>query len=508
MSSHALPIYRRLAVQLGFVVALSTALVFGATGWLLVVHERDTLTRELTLRILAETRSLSLAASAPLLRTDPELGLHPLILKALEDNPDLVDLVVLDEGGLIQGHRELQQVDQAWEATRGRELLELPSSEAGEAWMQEGEIVISQPINHLDQRIGTMIARASRRGIEALVRSSVRKMAIIAAAGSLVAMLLTLLLLTRKLSPLGILRDGMEKIGDGRLDTRIVVRQHNELGLLARLLNKMAGDLSEAQGELIQKERLDRELEIAGDLQSMLLPRHVASSQAYVMAAHYTPAREVSGDYYDTIPLSDGSVGLVAADVSGKGVPGLVVMAMLRVVLRGLTAPGRAPRDVLCEAQSMMEGTMGKGMFVTCMYGVLNPNTNRLTYASAGHCPPVLFDAGGVRMLEAGGKAIGMFKTPVFANSVKQYEIELDPGQSVLWYTDGLQEAMDSEGEQLGMDAVLKCLHDSRSEDTETVLERLVNRVEEHRAGALPTDDLTLLLLRRQVARTREVQPV
>ena len=487
--------HQRLGVQLGVTVAIVTGLAFAFTVTTVVRRARETLTRELTLRLLAKSRSLSLGAAAPLLRHDPELGLHALIRSALAETPDLVDLVILDANGRVQGHRDLLRVGTRLPPPPERRALAIPGLAGESVWLEGPHLVIESPIRHVDRNVGTLVLRASRDEIESTVWQA---QAYLVSVGGL-ATLLTLLAVTGvvhlNLRPLGPLRRGVQRLGAGDLGTRVRVRSRNELGLFANLINSMAENLEKAQTDLVQKERLDRELEIARQLQSMLLPRVVQPAPGYELEAHYTPALEVSGDYYDVFALDEQHLALATADVSGKGIPGLVVMAMLRTTLRGLATPGRDPVDVLLAASRMLHHSMGRGMFVTCLYGVLDTRLHSFTYASAGQCPPAVFGRGGARYLPARGKPMGIFDEARFQESLQRHELSFAPGDGLLLYTDGLLETMNARGEQLGSPAVLQLLEGCSS--THAVVERLRRRVEAHRGAEPLSDDLTLLALQR-----------
>jgi len=490
--------HQRLSVQLSAAVALVTGLAFAFTVWFVASQERQTLTHELTLRLLSESRSLSLAASGPLLRHDPELGLHPLILKALEENADLSNLIVLDSRNVIQGHRDILRVGTTFELTQNGVALDIPLQPEEEAWVDlKGSVVLQQPIYHLDRRIGSLLLWASREGIERTVHAAQKRLILIAGSCTLLAILSVLALVNLNLAPLVSLRRGVQRLGDGDLTARVPVHARNELGMFAELVNSMASGLQKAQSKLIQKERLDHELRIARELQHMLLPRDIQSAAGYDIRSHYTPALEVSGDYYDVFPLSRSHLALVAADVSGKGVPGLVVMAMLRTGLRSLASASRKPEETLVLASRLLHGHMGRGMFVTVLYGVLDARTHQFSYVSAGHCPPLHFGSFGARYLPAGGKAVGMFPEQIFMASLKPRTLQLQPGDGLLLYTDGLIEAMNAHGEQLGGDAVRQALEGLAATPQAPVNDALLGLVDTHRNGHTLSDDLTLLSFRR-----------
>ncbi len=500
MRTTKLRFYRRLSFRLACVAAITSAVGLAAVSTVLVRQERDTLTEQLMLRTLAETRNLALAASAPLLRHDPELGLHPLILRALDELKDLEDLVIADSRGRIVGHSDLLRVGEELPTPRG-EVIQLEQLRDHETAVQNADrIILRVPVEHLDEEVGALIATVSRRGIESAVRAAMWKTVIISAAGVLAVTLLIVFLVTRALSPMAELRNAVQRIGSGDLSTRAAVSTGNELGMLADLINDMAGGLSRAQAELIQKERMDHELQIAHDLQTMLLPERIPSPKGYGLAAYYQAALEVSGDYYDIIPLDSDHLAILVADVSGKGVPGLVIMAMLRTVARQLALAGENPKQLLIAAHEILGESIPRGTFITCLCGILDTATHRFDYANAGHCPPVIF--GGSRpprFLEPGGKALGMFPSQVLSDSLELRRLRIEAGQGLLIFSDGLTEAMNRERSQLGEQAVLRALEGVAEADPHFVLDTLRRLVATHQNGAAPADDLTLFACVRSV---------
>lgn len=505
-----LPIHRRLGVQMGFTIAIVTIVNFVAGSWFVVTRERDTLTRELTRRLVAEAQSLAAAVSGQLLRHDPELELHPLVLRALESTSDWVDLVVVNADGVVVGHRDLLRVGSRFEHPAGlRALPPAPGVDAGATVGLDGpDIVILHPVRHLDREVGRLVVRASRAGIETTLAASQRRLVAVGIVGAVLGTLAGLALVGWHLRPLGDLHRGVMLLGSGDLEARVAVRSRTELGGFGELINSMAAGLESAQKRLIHKERLDRELEIAADLQTILLPSRVTVGEGYAIRTHYESALEVSGDYYDVIPLGADHCAVVAADVSGKGVPGLVVMSMLRTVLHALTRPGQDLAEVLAHAETVLRGSMRRGMFVTCVYGVLDVRRHAFRYVSAGHCPPARFGASGAEWLPAGGKPLGLFPSPLFRKSLVEREVKLAPGDGLVLYTDGLPEALDPNGRTVGYEAVLETLRSARNDDADGVLRRLLGTCATHRRGRAQSDDVTLLVLRREPVAVRHPQVV
>ncbi len=318
MSPARIAVHRRLGVQMGFAVAVVVAVTFALVSGFVVRRERETLTREFTLRLLAETRSLTVAMSGPLLRHDPELDLHPLVLKSLQEMPDLTDLIVVDSQGLIQGHRALLRVGSPYGDVAAGTPIAVPTAQEGEVARVVGdEIVIEHPIRHLGQPVGRLIAHVSRASVERAVRDSRRQLAVLGVVATSLAILTVLGMVSVGLRPLGELRRAVLRLGAGDLGARVQVRTRNELELFGELLNNMAAGLQRAQTELLHKKRLEHELEIAHELQSILLPQQRLQVAGYDVESRYVSALEVGGDYYDVIPL-----GLPAGLGAGPGAGG------------------------------------------------------------------------------------------------------------------------------------------------------------------------------------------
>jgi PAS domain S-box-containing protein len=196
--------------------------------------------------------------------------------------------------------------------------------------------------------------------------------------------------------------------------------------------------MAKQQEEAQERQRIEQELRVARLIQQTLLPKSVPELEGYQIAAYYQPAREVGGDFYDSLELPDGRLGLVVGDVSGKGVPAAIVMAATRTMLRAAYRLG-SPGEILEQANNILCPEIPPNMFVTCLIALLDTRTGRLHYANAGHDLPYLRHANGVSELRATGMPLGLMPSM----SYEQKEITLEPGDSVLLYSDGLVEAHD-----------------------------------------------------------------
>lgn len=250
---------------------------------------------------------------------------------------------------------------------------------------------------------------------------------------------------------------------------------------------------------------LDDEMRKVGDIQRRLLPptQRIAG---YEVAVHYATSTRAGGDYYDFFPLPDARLGVLIADVSGHGTPAAVVMAMMRVLMHSDSAPLDPPERVLTELNRSLSRNILQGQFVTACYATIEEGTGRIEYACAGHNPPLLLrgDRGVVgEMSDGGGLPLGIEPAATYRRGIAR----LAPGDTVLFYTDGLTEAMDREGHMLGVERVVDLLAARRGADTRALRDALVDEVARHGGGGPLADDMTLVVIQRDQAASAEIPP-
>ena len=243
-----------------------------------------------------------------------------------------------------------------------------------------------------------------------------------------------------------------------------------------------------------ERERIEQELIVARDIQHTSLPKQVPKLEGWQIAPYYQPAREVGGDFYDFHLLSEGRLGVVVGDATGKGVPAALVMSttlgMLQLAARALDFP--SPGEVLKQVNETLLARIPSNMFVTCFYAILDPESGTLSYANAGHDLPYLWHSGECEELRARGMPLGLMP----GMGYEEKETVLQGGDSALLYTDGLVEAHDPEGEMFGfprLQALVSELAEEESSLGEALLEELYSFVGE---GWEQEDDITLLTLR------------
>lgn len=245
----------------------------------------------------------------------------------------------------------------------------------------------------------------------------------------------------------------------------------------------------------VEKGRLDRELQLARNVQTSLLPHKPPSVPGWDFAARWTPAREVAGDFYDFLQISPDCLGLIIADVSDKGMPAALYMALTRSLVRASTRYTATPAEAIAQANQLICGDSAYGMFVTLFFARLNCTTGELTYVNAGHNPPLLFSqsTGAILRLTRTGIALGVVDDAEY----EQRSIRISPGDSILFYTDGLTEAHGSDGEDFGETRLTDLFHKGQALPADTLITALLSAIETYAQTTAPADDMTVFVVKR-----------
>jgi PAS domain S-box-containing protein len=260
---------------------------------------------------------------------------------------------------------------------------------------------------------------------------------------------------------------------------------------VAERTEQLKSAMAKQQEVAQQRERIEQELRVARLIQHTLLPKSLPQLEGHQMAVYYQPAREVGGDFYDFLRLPDGRLGLIVGDVSGKGVPAAIVMAITRTMLRAAYHLG-SPGEILKQVNDNLFPDIPPNMFVTCLAALLDSRTGRLQYANAGHDLPYVRHSAGVSELRATGMPLGLMPDM----SYEEKEITLQPGESILLYSDGLVEAHSPQREMFGFPRMQRYVgaHPEGAALIDSLLAEL-----EHFTGEEweQEDDITLLTLQR-----------
>ena len=294
---------------------------------------------------------------------------------------------------------------------------------------------------------------------------------------------------------------GTERLRLGDLGHRIPIRSRDQLGELAESFNAMSANIETLLEQAAEKRRLEEELRIAREIQMSLLPRHAAPMAGLAMAALCVPAREVGGDYYDFFVLGPRRLGMLVADVAGKGTYAALYMAELKGLMLSLSQIHESPRHLLIEVNRIIAANLDSRSFITMTYAVFDLERQTLTYARAGHTPLVHRTAApppAARLVAPSGMVVGLQLDGLehrFAELLEEVTVPLVDGDVFLLYTDGLSEAMNADGDLFSEERLRVLVEEHGGLGSDGLRERIVRDVEAHVAAADPHDDMTLIVV-------------
>jgi phosphoserine phosphatase RsbU/P len=293
-----------------------------------------------------------------------------------------------------------------------------------------------------------------------------------------------------------------QRIRAGDLSHRISMPASDQLSSLGEAFDDMAESLQRLLRESQEKTRLERDIQIAREIQEQLFPGEAPKVPGLELYGTCRPARGVSGDYYDFLPMGTGRVGMVLGDVSGKGVSAALIMAAIQSLIRTrlytASSDGKPDSENLSTArffdvlnQQMFENTPEE-KYATCFYALYDSRRRQLVYTNAGHPAPILFQDGEIVRLDVGGTPLGL----ISPTSYREANVSFKPGDTLIAFTDGFTESENSFEEQFGDDRLLEVVQRARGNSLSTLAEEVYRSIEEWVGGGDPQDDMTLIVAR------------
>lgn len=295
------------------------------------------------------------------------------------------------------------------------------------------------------------------------------------------------------------LSDAAVRVGKGDFSVRVAESDQDQLGVLASSFNEMTRDLEVLRQQEKQRAVLERDIALGHEVQQYLYPRAAPQLSAATLSGVTKPARIVSGDLYDFLPFGNSEVGLLCADVSGKGVSAALMMAHLQALAHGRLLPvdeangHLAPTTFVAALNRDLRGRFGNNRYATMFYGEFDCRSKILRYVNAGHLPPILIStAGEAAKLTGGDLPVGLFPEINY----QELRVTLSSGCAVVVYTDGVTDALNSQGEEFGEERLLSCCGSlPNGANANTMCDLLSSKVSEWSAGVEQFDDITILVL-------------
>jgi len=438
-----------------------------------------------------------------------QTNLNAELSKMLATNRDMAYVRLVDATGDIRASGKIDEVFQPYTPRAGKVLRDegkfvWTRDRLGDRYVRDISSAVTvqgSDGNSLD--IGRLHLGVYEDGVEASVEDTRLQTSLLLLAIFGVGMLLIIGLVQVFVKPIQMLTDGVRAIGDGNLDGKLDVSGPAEIGAIAGVFNEITEKFKKARDSVLEQEKMQKEIEVAKQIQQSLLPRKRPEISGYDIAPLYQAAAEVGGDYYDFVQVDDDTIGVVVADVSGKGVPGSLVMTMIRTALRMEARGNRNASDVMAKMNAFVTDDMKKGMFVTMFYVILDSKNRIISYASAGHNPMILYrhETKETFFLNPRGFPVGISlpDETLFRRSISLEKVRLKKDDMLVIYTDGVTEAMNDRREQYGEDRLIQMVREHGYLPPTDFIEKLDYDIKAFTGDYPQSDDITVVAVKEKL---------
>lgn len=466
-------------------------------------HERASLKEKFIKYNIELIKSIAGSSSDRIIKGN-YLGLIKLLNEIKNNNENIDEIFILDLNKRIIAHNNPEYLYKKFE--RPSEILEMNNLKGINVLkLKKGkhyEYEINGPIKFSEKLIGEIHLIISKENIENVMSSKKINIIIATILVLLICVIGIYLLMEMIIKPLEILRQGVIAIGEGRLEHRIEIEGEDEFSQIAKAFNEMALKFKGVQQSLLEQEKLQREIQVAKEIQHTLLPKHIPKAEGFDIASLYRSAKEVGGDYYDILNVGKNLIGVIVADVSGKGVPGSLVMTITRTAVRLISYENKSAKNVLVKVNNFIKEDMKKGMFVTAFYLVLDSFTRTINFASAGHDPLILYRAkeNKVYYVKPKGFPLGISlpDDDLFRKVMVEERIKLEKDDMLIVYTDGVTEAMNGKREQFSEKRFVDFIKTNGKLLPVEFIEKLDNEIKEFTQGYPQNDDITVVAIKEK----------
>jgi anti-anti-sigma factor len=438
--------------------------------------------------------------------------LTAFVTQLLEGSSEVAYVRVVDNGGTILASGDIDEIFTAYAAPDGDVLMQEENDVTWTELTLNDEPVrdITYPVRVRNPGIGgvsTVVGSVHLGVYERRLADRIRDPRLFTSLVIVVIFVVGLLFIASLVKvfvrPIQILTDGVRAIGRGSLDGKISTEGPAEIGAIAAVFNEISEKFKKAQESVLEKEKLQKEIEVAKQIQQALLPKKHPDVAGYDIAPYYQAAREVGGDYYDFVMVDQDTLGVVVADVSGKGVPGSLVMTMIRTALRMEARGNKNASDVMSKMNDFVTDDMKKGMFVTMFYVILDSKNRIVSYASAGHNPMILYrhENKDIFFLNPKGFPVGISlpDETLFRRSIGLEKIKLKKDDMLIIYTDGVTEAMNQKREQYGEERLTRMVKTHGHMHPKAFIDILEKDIKQFTGGNAQNDDITVVAVKEKL---------
>jgi len=359
------------------------------------------------------------------------------------------------------------------------------------------------PVELRDRVVGYAYFGLQQKPLTADISRARKNLFLISFLGLIIGFVAVFVLSNYFVKPIQKLTEGVMRIGEGNLDQTLPVEGADEFSEIARAFNEMTTKFKKAQETVVEQERMQKEMQVAQEIQHALLPHRFPDIEGYDISTVYRAAKDVGGDYFDFVQIGEDTLGIIVADVSGKGVPGSLVMTMIRTALRLEARDNYLPTDILARVNKFVTDDVKRGMFITIFLITLDSSKRTISYASAGHNPMILYrkESDACYFLNTRGLPLGIAlpEGVSFEDSLEYDRVKLKKDDMLVIYTDGITEAMNKAGLQFGNDRLMEFIKTNSELSPNEFTKKLDAELHRFTGGAPQNDDITLVVIKEKM---------
>lgn len=501
------PLLRRLftlRAKFSFFTFLIVSLIIAATFYFVDVRTKAEVRGHLEEMVLALGSTIADQAAGYHINSRSDVEFDELIVSYTRANPTLRLVVLTDSTDLIRAH--------SGDISNIRKPYRPPDE------VNPGKIGVHQSFTSGDMRLyylpleiragpryfGRVHTVYSAGPVEEKL-AEVRKRILLFTALLLVIGILGIYLLSNYfVKPIAKITHRVRRFTSGDLETELPLEGADEFFEISRALNDMMTRLSKDRRNIVEREKMAKEIEVASQIQKTLLPAQLPQIAGLQLDTYYRAASVVGGDLYDVFEIAPGRFCLVVADVSGKGVPASLVMSMLRTVIQIHAVGACSAKETLLAVNEYLQANIPRGMFITVLLAIYDSSNHRLNFVSAGHNPMVYYRCrtSKLQTLNPTGMPLGVPTTLErgFAEGLEEVTLDLDENDLFFMYTDGITEATDREGKQYGLTRLVEFLRGKLEAneriDLPTLVGGIVEEIDSFAGFAKQNDDITFIMAR------------
>lgn len=501
------PLLRRmftLRVKFSLFTFIIVSIIIGAAYYAVDYNTRLEVRGHLENIMQALGTTIADQAAGYFLNSRSDVEFDELVVSYVRSNPGLEEAVITDNSGIIRAHSEdianirkpfvsppgvdptAVGVHQVFDTPRGPRIYLPLRIVAGEQVL--GRVYLVYSFSPIDAKV-------------AQLRQKILFLTLILLAIGIVGIYL---LSNYFVKPIGRITERVRRFTTGDLESELPLEGADEFFEIARALNDMMTRLSKDRRNIIEREKMQKEIEVASQIQKTLLPRELPAIPGLELDAYYRAASVVGGDLYDVFEIAEDRYCLTVADVSGKGVPASLVMSMLRTVIQIEAGGALSAKETLLMVNNYLHDNMPPGMFITVLMLIYDARTRSINLVSAGHNPLLYYKAGTGQLLKINpqGMPLGVPSTLErdFKDGLEEISLDLEVGDVFFIYTDGITEATDRDGRQYGLNRLIEYLRTQFARDDRAALaplsEEIVHEIDNFAGFAKQNDDITFILAR------------